>query len=123
MSKYPYIVIIRVFLCRKKMKGPGHIPGLYCVRQSNVTPFCENYAKLYFDAKHLEKGLNRGGGGECPFWPIPNAAQSWGNHWGQCPNHWGQWLFISFELERKVSWWLFEGLIQSKSLHAWAHVF
>ena len=61
MSKYPYIVIIRVFLCRKKMKGPGHIPGLYCVRQSNVTPFCENYAKLYFDAKHLEKGLNRGG--------------------------------------------------------------
>ena len=22
--------------------------------------FCENNAKLYFDAKHLEKGLNRG---------------------------------------------------------------
>ena len=24
---------------------------------------CENYTKLYFDAKHLEKGLNRGGEG------------------------------------------------------------
>ena len=23
-------------------------------------PFCENYKKLYFNAKHLEKGLNRG---------------------------------------------------------------
>ena len=23
--------------------------------------FCENNAKLYFDAKHLEKGLNMGG--------------------------------------------------------------
>ena len=33
---------------------------LFCVRQSNAVPFCENYAKLYFDAKHLEKGLNRG---------------------------------------------------------------
>ena len=27
---------------------------------SNATPFCENYTKLYFDAKHLEKELNRG---------------------------------------------------------------
>ena len=26
-------------------------------------PFCENYAKFYFDAKHLEKLLNGGGGG------------------------------------------------------------
>ena len=26
------------------------------------SPFFENYAKLYFDAKHLQKGLNRGGG-------------------------------------------------------------
>ena len=34
---------------------------LYCVRLSNTATFCENYAKLYFDAKHLEKGLNRGG--------------------------------------------------------------
>ena len=30
------------------------------MRQSNAAPFRENYAKLYFDAKHLEKGLNRG---------------------------------------------------------------
>ena len=30
---------------------------------SNVAPSYKNYAKLYFDTKHLEKGLNRGGGG------------------------------------------------------------
>ena len=29
---------------------------------SNVAPSYKNYAKLYFDTKHLEKGLNRGGG-------------------------------------------------------------
>ena len=32
---------------------------LYCVRLSNAAPFSENYAKLHFNAKHLEKGLNR----------------------------------------------------------------
>ena len=31
-------------------------------------PFCENYAKFYFDAKHLEKLLNGGGGGGMEFW-------------------------------------------------------
>ena len=30
---------------------------LLCVWQSDAVPFCENYTKLYFDAKHLEKGL------------------------------------------------------------------
>ena len=56
-------------------------------------PFCQNYAKLYFDAKNLEKGLHSGWeGGEifrtlfskkvpffhkkCPFWPISNAART-----------------------------------------------
>ena len=39
-----------------------HILDLYCVRLLNAAPFFENYAKLYFDAKHLEKGLNRGEG-------------------------------------------------------------
>ena len=32
---------------------------LLCIWQSNAAPFCEIYAKLYFDAKHLEKELNR----------------------------------------------------------------
>ena len=32
---------------------------LLCVWQSDTTNFCEKYAKPYFDAKHLEKGLNR----------------------------------------------------------------
>ena len=31
---------------------------LLCVRQSDAAPFCENYTKLYFDAKHLEKKTN-----------------------------------------------------------------
>ena len=32
---------------------------LLCVRQSGADLFYENYAKLYFDAKHLEMRLNR----------------------------------------------------------------
>ena len=44
----------------------GHILDLYCIQLLNAAPFSENYTKLYFDAKHLEKGLNSeaGGGGE-----------------------------------------------------------
>ena len=38
----------------------GYILDLSCVTLSNGTLFCENYAKLYFDVKHLEKGLIRG---------------------------------------------------------------
>ena len=33
---------------------------LFCIRQSTATPFYENYAKLYFNAKQLETRLNRG---------------------------------------------------------------
>ena len=33
---------------------------LLCVWQLDAALFCENYSKLYFDAKHLEKRLNRG---------------------------------------------------------------
>ena len=33
---------------------------LLCARQSDAAPFCENYAKLYFNVKHLQKGVNRG---------------------------------------------------------------
>ena len=40
----------------------GHILDLCCVRLSNAARFCENYANLYFVAKHLEKGFNRGRG-------------------------------------------------------------
>ena len=64
---------------------------LYYVWLSNAAPFCKNYAKLHFDAKHLEKWLIRGEmwwwnvGAlfskkasffikKCPFWPISNAA-------------------------------------------------
>ena len=54
---------------------------LLCIQQSDAVPFCENYVKLYFDAKHLEKGLNRGAeifgalfSKKCPVWPISYAA-------------------------------------------------
>ena len=33
---------------------------LLCIWQLNAALFCENYAKPYFDAKHLEKRLNKG---------------------------------------------------------------
>ena len=41
----------------------GHILDLYCIWLSNASLFWENYAKLYFDARDLEKGLNSGEGG------------------------------------------------------------
>ena len=51
------------------------------IQQLDV-PSCEKYAKLYFDAKYLEKGLNKGGeifgalffSKKCLFWPILDAA-------------------------------------------------
>ena len=67
----------------KMMLPAGHILNLYCVRLSNAVAFCKNYTKLYFDAKLLEKVLNRGGGefkifgalfSKCLFWLISNAA-------------------------------------------------
>ena len=39
---------------------PGPNLELLCVRQSDAAFIHENYAKLYFHAKHLEKALNRG---------------------------------------------------------------
>ena len=40
--------------------NPGPNLDHLCVWQSDTAPVYENYAKLYFDAKHLDKGLNRG---------------------------------------------------------------
>ena len=56
----------------KNWSTTGHILDLYCVQLSNAAPFCQNYTKLYFDAKHLENGLNRGEGRRkflVPFFP------------------------------------------------------
>ena len=41
-------------------KYAGHILDLYCIRLWSAAPFCKNFARLYFDTKHLDKGLNRG---------------------------------------------------------------
>ena len=38
----------------------GHMLDLNCIRLLNAAPICGNYAKLYFDIKHLEKGSYRG---------------------------------------------------------------
>ena len=71
----------------------GHVLDLYCVGLTNAALFWENYTKLYFYAKHLEKGLNGCGvrflvfdalfskkvpffHKKCHFWPISNAAQN-----------------------------------------------
>ena len=37
---------------------PGNILDLYCIQLSNAGLFCKNYAKLYYDAKHLEYALH-----------------------------------------------------------------
>ena len=37
--------------------GPNLDLSYIC--QSDAGRFCENYARLYFDAKHLETGLDR----------------------------------------------------------------
>ena len=66
----------------------GHMLDLNCIRLLNAAPICGNYAKLYFDIKHLEKGLYRGVKffipffqkkcpffiEKCPLWQIPNTA-------------------------------------------------
>ena len=53
----PYILIT---LAKKRDNVDPYL-DLLCIPQSDTAPFCENYAKFYFDVKHLEKGLNRGG--------------------------------------------------------------
>ena len=44
------------------MLPAGHILDLYCIRLSKASPFYENYTKLYFNLKHLKKGLNKSDG-------------------------------------------------------------
>ena len=78
-----------VYTVTKSFKTNIHITRPYSrlILQSTIEclPFCEKYEKLYFNAKHFEKGLNRtweGGEGllkhyfhkKCPFRPILNAV-------------------------------------------------
>ena len=44
------------------MLSAGRILDLYCVQLSKAAHICKNFTKLYFDAKHLEKGFKRGVG-------------------------------------------------------------
>ena len=51
------------------LDGPSGLNvDLICIQQSGSAFFCKSYAKLYFDAKHFEKGLNKGWWNFCfPF--------------------------------------------------------
>ena len=46
------------YICFVSNIFTGHILVLYCFECCHA-PFCESYTKLYFDAKYLEKRLNR----------------------------------------------------------------
>ena len=63
-EKFSHNFTLEVQIVRKiltlQFLGPNL--DLLCVRQSDDEHFCENFAKLYFDAKYLEKGsFNEGG--------------------------------------------------------------
>ena len=70
MSQTPrskYIMIFAMFngftsytILQLKWGLAGSNLDLLCIQQLDAAPFCENYAKLYFDGKHLEKVLNKG---------------------------------------------------------------
>ena len=61
---------------------PPSVPNqdLLCVQQWGTVPFCENYAKFFFDAKHLEKELNRGWWN---FWFPLFKKKKKNSHFGQ----------------------------------------
>ena len=48
------------YICNDAITTAGLNLNLLYVQQSDTAPFRENYAKLYSNAKHLEKGINRG---------------------------------------------------------------
>ena len=60
----------------------GHILDVHHIRLLNSAPFCENYAELYFVAKHLKNRLNKEVvetfwgpiSKKCSFWPVSNTA-------------------------------------------------
>ena len=63
LKRFFRIICWSTFLNAQTSVPAEHVLDLYCVRLSNAAPFCKNYTKLYFDPKHLEKGLNRVGVG------------------------------------------------------------
>ena len=77
----PLYIFLYHYSRYKTPANSGYILDLYRVRLSNAVHFWKNYAKIYFDARHLEKGLNRRGDffgpffqKKCPFWPLSNTA-------------------------------------------------
>ena len=47
--------LLRTGMCHQQKQT-----NLLCIWQLGAAPFYKNYAQLYFDAKHLQKGLLRG---------------------------------------------------------------
>ena len=62
MSNGLNLIYARCYSCLSTnhvgMPESGPNLDILSVQQSGAATFCENYAKLYFDAKHLEEGLN-----------------------------------------------------------------
>ena len=56
INKISFLKLVSISL-----PGPNLDP--LCIWQSHAVPIHVNYAKLYFHAKHIEKGLNRDGEG------------------------------------------------------------
>ena len=68
-----FFFIIHFYNIHTYITGPNL--NLLCIQQSYAAPVCENNAKLYLDAEHLEKGLNRWCK-KCTFWQTLNTAQN-----------------------------------------------
>ena len=70
-------ILSKILICAER-----HILDLYCIWLLNTVPFCENYAKLYFDPKQNRDWMGREvkifgalfSWKMCPFWPILIAA-------------------------------------------------
>ena len=58
LENYQFSVIFQHFLPLTFLKSGSNLDLLY-IQQLDAATFRENQAKLYFDAKHLETGLNR----------------------------------------------------------------
>ena len=58
-SQKPKVLIFNITMLHSWLYHSIHTQALIWIQQSDPGLFCNNYAKLYFDAKHLNVGLNK----------------------------------------------------------------
>ena len=58
MSNVPHLIYAPCYSMLDAPSGPNVVVS--CTQQSGDAPVCKTYSMLYFDAKQLENGLNRG---------------------------------------------------------------